>query len=377
MPTTSARALAHRHGAPSERAREVDSHTEASPRALVMFACAGLIIAAYYAVFFAWVGGVTGVMLALLGVGCAALAVGAILGASTRHTTAMAVGVMVVGAIALIPVVAALSTRSDAHLLWLALGFAMVAVIPEQLATFRALYGAAVVGAVLASEVFFRQAAAWRTLDIGAQEALAVSNRVWTVLVCACAMVVILVRSARIQRALHGVARHGERRANTDVLTSLANRRPVLDRLSELDESDAQYALVIIDVDNFKAINDKFGHDAGDRVIVDIAGRLTDHFGDDALVSRWGGDEFLVIVEDEPTVALILGLERLRRRVAAIPVQVADEEIAVRLSIGAARSLPGVPAGECLIAADGALYGAKKSGRNQVVMSTDVVGGNA
>jgi diguanylate cyclase (GGDEF)-like protein len=135
--------------------------------------------------------------------------------------------------------------------------------------------------------------------------------------------------------------------------------------------------VVILDVDAFKDINDAYGHDTGDKVIVEVASRLREHFGSDALVSRWGGDEFLVVVERESSVVTVHALERLRRTTERFPIRVDGERIAVTLSIGAATSAPGMSSDDTLRAADIALYAAKQEGRNRVVMAADRVGGSA
>jgi diguanylate cyclase (GGDEF)-like protein len=335
-------------------------------------------VAIFYTVFFAWIGLAAGGGPLTLGGACVAMAIAALFAARSTHTTAAAMTIVVGAAISMVPVTATLSTSSDAQLLWVALAFAAIALIPERMIVFRAAYGAAALVMLVIAEFAFRESALWGDLAADSREYIAMANRFWTVLVCACAMHVIVARSARAQRTMLGVALTEEQRANTDVLTSLANRRPVLSRFAHLDEAAVtEYTVTIVDVDAFKEINDAFGHDVGDKVIVEVAERLKEYFGPDALVSRWGGDEFIAIVEGEAAVGTVMSLERLRKTVARFPVRVADVSVPITLSIGVARSAPDSTADDVLIAADAALYAAKHAGRNRVVMSTERVGGTA
>ena len=119
------------------------------------------------------------------------------------------------------------------------------------------------------------------------------------------------------------------------------------------------------DVDHFKAINDEFGHGAGDRVLQQIANSLTEYVRRNDIVARWGGEEFLVIFSEIKLTAARIVAERLRGRLANAPqVEGGPEQISV--SIGLAMLGTGVD-GETLIEqADQALYRAKARGRNRV-----------
>jgi diguanylate cyclase (GGDEF)-like protein len=385
MPTTPQNRLRARPKGAAARSTLPLVHQETDPRALTLFALAGLAVALFYGVVFSVWDAVAYEGIGLLAGACALVAAGALASARGKHRTAAGLVIVTVAGLALLPATATLSTKSDVHLLYLAVALAMLALFPERMELLRIIYGAVLVATVIGVEFVFPTSPSWEALEPQVAEVIAASNRIWTVLVSACGMVVILVRSARLQHVLFGAAtteerraNSEERRANTDVLTSLANRRPVIARFRELDaRPDAQYALVLIDVDAFKDINDSFGHDTGDKVIVELAARLREHFGPDALVSRWGGDEFLAVVDGEASVGTVVALERFRKTQARFPVRVAGESLHVTLSIGAARRMPGATADDTLRAADSALYAAKEQGRNQVVMAADRVGGTA
>jgi two-component system cell cycle response regulator len=157
--------------------------------------------------------------------------------------------------------------------------------------------------------------------------------------------------------------------ALTDGLTGLYNRRHASKRLEEeiarSRRNNTGLCVAMCDVDHFKAINDEFGHGAGDRVLQQIANSLTEYVRRNDIVARWGGEEFLVIFSEIKLTAARIVAERLRGRLANAPqVEGGPEQISV--SIGLAMLGTGVD-GETLIEqADQALYRAKARGRNRV-----------
>ena len=170
-------------------------------------------------------------------------------------------------------------------------------------------------------------------------------------------------------------ARHYERRlhhlAHHDPLTGLANRTLLLDRLKfAVDFSvrhDVLGALAFLDLDNFKHINDNFGHDAGDAVLREISERLRVNMREDDLVARIGGDEFVLLIHDQPSVNHVTDLlERVRRSVST-PVLVGGREIVPGTSIGVSLfPNDGNTADRVMRAADAAMYHAKALGKNNI-----------
>jgi diguanylate cyclase (GGDEF)-like protein len=176
------------------------------------------------------------------------------------------------------------------------------------------------------------------------------------------------IRHSRMQRILEGAARYGELRATTDELTGVFNRRPVIAQLSEWAEwGRGNYAIALIDLDHFKTINDEFGHDCGDKILQAVANTLRNHFRDSDMVSRWGGDEFLVLIPGVRHADLVPILERLRRSINLIEKRCDEHVHTVSVSVGAAMGAVGQTPDECIAAADHALYRAKEEGRNKVV----------
>jgi len=170
-------------------------------------------------------------------------------------------------------------------------------------------------------------------------------------------------------------ARHYERRlqhlAHHDALTGLANRTLLLERLKAAIDAAAghrrQGALAFLDLDNFKHINDTFGHDAGDAVLREIAARLRDSMREEDTVARLGGDEFVLVIAEQADVTQLACLvERIRQSVSA-PIVVEGKEILPGTSIGVSLfPQDGRTVDQVMRAADAAMYHAKTLGRNNV-----------
>lgn len=167
-----------------------------------------------------------------------------------------------------------------------------------------------------------------------------------------------------------------ERLAITDVVTLVRNHRFFQDQLKiEVERAlrhGRKLSLVMVDIDHFKALNDKFGHPAGDAVLRQVAKRLNDGVRTLDTVARYGGEEFGLILPDtdEPGAALVA--ERLCAAMAATPFQGQDfGPITVTISLGVA-SLPehASTSHDLVRKADNALYIAKRQGRNQSVVAS-------
>lgn len=158
-----------------------------------------------------------------------------------------------------------------------------------------------------------------------------------------------------------------ERLSVTDPLTGLYNRLK-LDQLLALEIARSQrfstsFATVLLDIDKFKFVNDTHGHQAGDQVLVELAGILTDHTRDLDHVGRWGGEEFLVIASNTELDGARELAEKLRQRVADHRFPKVGEKTA---SFGIAAYHVGESVTDLIARADLALYRAKESGRNRV-----------
>ncbi len=157
--------------------------------------------------------------------------------------------------------------------------------------------------------------------------------------------------------------------SSVDALTELFNRRHFSEVLrARLAGSAAGAAIALVDVDHFKRINDSHGHQIGDLVLREIARRLKDATRPGDVTSRWGGEEFCVLLDeivDEGELETLV--ERLRAAVASTPIPLGNgDAVHVTISIGAVRPSPDCHTPEQMLAsADAALYAAKRGGRNQ------------
>lgn len=163
--------------------------------------------------------------------------------------------------------------------------------------------------------------------------------------------------------------------ADRDELTGLANRRRAQESLQlvQAEAARGKHAfLAMIDLDHFKQVNDVHGHAVGDMVLRRFAHETTGLLRPGDLLARWGGEEFLLIVQtSDPKVALAV-CERVRKHTAALSVPTAGSaELRVTVSIGVSRHAAESAVAQTLAAADAALYRAKASGRDRVELQAD------
>jgi two-component system cell cycle response regulator len=161
--------------------------------------------------------------------------------------------------------------------------------------------------------------------------------------------------------------------AITDALTGLYNRRYMESHLVTLVEQAASRSkpltVLVLDIDYFKAINDSYGHDAGDDVLREFATRIRKSIRGIDLACRYGGEEFVVVMPETDLAVATIVAERLRRRIASepFPIQQGSRNVEVTISIGIAGLRGTDNAASVLKRADQALYRAKRDGRNRVV----------
>jgi len=158
--------------------------------------------------------------------------------------------------------------------------------------------------------------------------------------------------------------------ARTDALTGLANRR-ALDQemacqLEAFKQKGRKMALVMVDIDHFKRFNDTYGHQVGDRVLCGLAGDLLGQALPSDLVSRYGGEEFALVLPETSLVAACDRAEQLRQAVQSARYQDGGAELRVTISIGVAVLAEGDDTARLIRRADAALYASKENGRNRV-----------
>ncbi|HEV3365121.1 MAG TPA: sensor domain-containing diguanylate cyclase, partial [Acidimicrobiia bacterium] len=183
-----------------------------------------------------------------------------------------------------------------------------------------------------------------------------------------CAHGALALRNASLLEELRAMAA-------TDGLTRVANRRTFEDalrrELARFERTGEPISLVMVDIDHFKALNDRFGHQTGDEALRAVAAALAGTCRAADLVARYGGEEFAVLLHSASTSSALETAERLRQAVASVVIGV---DTLVTASLGVAT----VPhdardAEELVRRADGALYRAKHEGRNRVVAASEPV----
>jgi diguanylate cyclase (GGDEF)-like protein len=181
-------------------------------------------------------------------------------------------------------------------------------------------------------------------------------------------LVLILCQFAIAMFVLTLVQERAEQRlialTETDSLTGIRNRHWMMDRLPRM--APAGSAIAIFDIDHFKKVNDRYGHAAGDRVLVAVAQAMAAALGEGAIFARMGGEEFVLFLPASRPEDCVAVAERLRATVASLVVEYEGVAIPVTMSAGTAVT-PGERSMSRLVArADEALYAAKGAGRNRV-----------
>ncbi len=185
----------------------------------------------------------------------------------------------------------------------------------------------------------------------------------------------ILYRSFRSKRNANNLLSTLNERlriqSQTDSLTGLPNRRSMISELeierSRYDRNQSDFAVLMVDIDNFKTINDTYGHKAGDEVLEAVAETFKNTVRQSDTVCRWGGEEFLFLLRDTDIDGAVILAEKIRQEVEKIELEMAEGKLFVTVTIGASSfSTSGFDIGKAISRADQAMYVGKKAGKNCV-----------
>lgn len=159
--------------------------------------------------------------------------------------------------------------------------------------------------------------------------------------------------------------------ASHDPLTHLLNRRSMNTYLKNALENSARqqpFCLILADIDNFKNVNDTYGHDCGDEVLIAVAEVISGNVREKDHVCRWGGEEILILLQADLETA-VQAADRIRREIAGTIVKYKGKEVSVTITMGISRYRAGETIRSMMDEADHNLYYGKKHGKNQVVTS--------
>lgn len=160
--------------------------------------------------------------------------------------------------------------------------------------------------------------------------------------------------------------------ARTDDLTDLSNRRHMIElmqyEMNRVERGGEPFSLLMIDLDDFKLINDSYGHDAGDVVLREVARRLCETVRKYDSIARWGGEEFLLLLPETKHEGSLIVAEKLRQRIALTPftLERAQKSIHVTVTVGVSTYEFGLTSADCIKLADQSLYRGKQSGKNRI-----------
>jgi diguanylate cyclase (GGDEF)-like protein len=183
----------------------------------------------------------------------------------------------------------------------------------------------------------------------------------------ACIGAVLVLRDVSERRAFHEAMTY---RAMHDELTGLPNRRSFLERLDRALAEGTENALVFVDLDRFKLVNDSFGHLAGDELLVRVSERLLQHADPRGIVARLSGDEFVMLLADRTDDVRLTTLVEALMADLREPYLINGHAIFLTVSLGIASTSPGMSRDDVLLAADAAAYAAKSAGRDCVRFAT-------
>jgi diguanylate cyclase (GGDEF)-like protein len=269
----------------------------------------------------------------------------------------------------------AMGWESGVHLYLIAAGLVVFAVFTERQRTYRWAFVILAAGSFVACQVLFPAANATIQLSTATLSAIMSVSAVVTAL-----LVYLLAALAHYkagQSRSHAVASAARAQylANTDMLTGLANRRPIMDKLHrESTRGIGGFSVAIADLDRFKELNDAYGHACGDQVLSVVGELLKERLRPGDTLGRWGGEEFIFVLPGTDLQTALGLMEDVRASIEAALIVCGDHSHRVTSSFGVADGGDDGAPHRVVKRADDALYDAKMAGRNAVHSRAKEVG---
>jgi len=162
--------------------------------------------------------------------------------------------------------------------------------------------------------------------------------------------------------------------ANKDSLTQLLNRRAMKQRLEvavdRKQNHNIEFVIAIVDIDDFKQINDRYGHDCGDMVLKNVVGVIKENVRESDYVSRWGGDEILILFNKSSMSGVVTCVERIHNEIENFKFEYNKEPLIVTITAGVCQSDNYFMYQDVILEADRRLYDGKHNGKNRIVYET-------
>lgn len=185
--------------------------------------------------------------------------------------------------------------------------------------------------------------------------------------------IAVALNNSRQSEELHTKARELEMLSRTDPLTGMYNRRYIIEKMEEertrFRRYGKRFSLVIVDIDFFKRVNDAWGHDCGDYVLVEAAMQIKRMLREQDCLARWGGEEFLLMLPETDAAGAEVLADRLRASMEERVFEYRKKHISITLTMGICEYGEGLTIDDAIMKADNALYEGKNRGRNCVVVN--------
>ena len=253
------------------------------------------------------------------------------------------------------------------HLYLLLVGQLVFMVFTESQRTYRWLFLVLAASIFVYCQLFIENERGSHFFSSNARLAMFSMNVVGTGALLLFLAMVAHLRGREAQAEARAATARAEYLANTDALTGLMNRRPIMLEFERLDgmESGA-YCVGIADLDRFKELNDIYGHTCGDRILAVVGRTFRTHVRVTDVVGRWGGEEFIFILHETSLADATALMERLREEIASLSIAYDERIHKVTASFGVADGEGGSLSFHVVRRADDAMYDAKAAGRNAV-----------